>query len=104
MTAPTADRTHAGVRRGGGLAAAAVAWVVLYPANLRFGQWLVGDVAGVNFESRVGDSVLFFVYDTSKIALLLTGIIVLDDQVGVSGRVPSPDTIRDLITATAAEK
>jgi uncharacterized membrane protein YraQ (UPF0718 family) len=48
---------------------------VLYQANLPFWTWLLGDVIGVDLHSRVGDSVLFFVYDTTKILLLLAGII-----------------------------
>ena len=33
------------------------------------------DVAGLDARSRLGDSVRFFVYDSSKIALLLAGIV-----------------------------
>jgi hypothetical protein len=65
----------AALRRWGGLALTTVAWVGLYRVNLGFWEWLLGDVAGMDLESRAGDSLLFFVYDTTKIALLLTGII-----------------------------
>ncbi len=75
MTAPAVAHPHAALRRWGGLSAAAVAWVVLYQANLPFWEWLLGDVAGLDLGSRVGDSLLFFCYDITKIVLLLTGII-----------------------------
>ncbi len=75
MTVPAVAHPHAALRRWGGLAGAAVAWVVLYQANLPFWEWLLGDVAGLDLGSRVGDSLLFFFYDITKIALLLTGII-----------------------------
>jgi len=75
MTAPAIERPRAALRRWGGLGAAAIAWVVLYQVNLPFWTWLLGDVLGVDLHSQVGDSVLFFVYDTTKILLLLAGII-----------------------------
>ena len=75
MTVPAVAHPHAALRRWGGVAGAAVGWVVLYQANLPFWEWLLGDVAGLDLGSRVGDSLLFFFYDITKIALLLTGII-----------------------------
>jgi len=77
VTAPTVPLGRAARRRWGGLSAAAVLWVVLYQANLALWTWLLGDIAGVDLHTRAGDSVLFFVYDTTKIALLLTGIIFI---------------------------
>ena len=70
-----APNAHAGVRRWGGLALAAVAWVLLYRLNRPFWVWLLGDVLGVELRSRAGGALLFFVYDTTKITLLLVGII-----------------------------
>ncbi len=75
MTAPAIERPRAALRRWGPLAAAAVVWAMLYQENLPFWTWLVGDVLGLDLHSQVGDSVLFFVYDTTKILLLLAGII-----------------------------
>ena len=75
MTAPAIERPRAALRRAAGLAAAAVVWVALYQLNLPFWTWLLGDLIGVDLHSQVGDSVLFFVYDTTKILLLLAGII-----------------------------
>lgn len=56
------------------LAAAAV-WFGLYAVNDRWWAWLVGDVAGLELDGRAGSSVHFFLYDTVKILLLLTGLI-----------------------------
>jgi uncharacterized protein len=75
MTAPATSPPHGALRLWGGLAVAALAWAVLYQANLPFWTWLLGDVIGVDLHSRAGDSVLFFAYDTTKILLLLAGII-----------------------------
>jgi uncharacterized membrane protein YraQ (UPF0718 family) len=75
MTAPAIERPRAALRRWAGLAAAAIVWVALYQTNLPFWTWLLGDVIGLDLHSQVGDSVLFFVYDTTKILLLLAGII-----------------------------
>jgi uncharacterized protein len=75
MTAPATSPAHGALRRWSGLAAAALVWAFLYQANLPFWTWLLGDVIGVDLHSRLGDSILFFVYDTTKILLLLAGII-----------------------------
>jgi uncharacterized protein len=75
MTAPATSRPQAALRQWGGLAVAALAWAVLYQVNLPFWRWLLGDVVGVDLHSRLGDSLLFFFYDTTKILLLLAGII-----------------------------
>ncbi len=70
-----AANARAAVRRWGRLALAGVAWVLLYRLNRPFWVWLLGDVLGVDLTSRAGGSLLFFVYDTTKITLLLAGII-----------------------------
>jgi uncharacterized membrane protein YraQ (UPF0718 family) len=57
------------------LAAAAVAWFVLYQVNLPWWDWVVYDIAGFDAETRLGAAVHFFLFDTTKIALLLTGVI-----------------------------
>ncbi len=75
MTAPATSPPHGALRRWSGLAVAALTWAVLYQANLPFWTWLLGDVIGVDLHSKAGDSILFFVYDTTKILLLLVGII-----------------------------
>ena len=55
--------------------AAAVSWVVLYRVNEPFWTWLVGDVVGLDLTGRLGGAVHFFLYDTVKIFLLLTGLM-----------------------------
>ena len=76
-TAVEPGTRRAAVRRWGGLALAAVAWVALYNANLPLWDWLIGDVFGLDLTSRLGSGVHFFFYDSIKIALLLSGIIFL---------------------------
>jgi len=61
-----------------GLVVAAVfAWVVGYLLNGQFWDFVVYDVVGLDPESRLGEAVHFFVYDTTKILLLLGGIIFI---------------------------
>ena len=57
------------------VAAAAVAWVVLYRVNEPLWTWLVGDVLGLDLAGRLGGAIHFFLYDTVKIFLLLTGLM-----------------------------
>jgi uncharacterized membrane protein YraQ (UPF0718 family) len=56
-------------------AAAVAAWALAYAFNESFWRWLLGDVIGIDLEDRIGSAVLFFTYDTTKILLLLSGII-----------------------------
>jgi uncharacterized protein len=60
-----------------GVGAAALGWLALYEINLPLWDWVVYDVAGLSPASRPGSGVHFFFYDSSKIALLLIGIIFL---------------------------
>ncbi len=55
------------------LAGAAVLWAVAYRMNLRWWDWVVYDVVGLDPDTRFGSAVHFFLYDITKIALLLTG-------------------------------
>lgn len=71
--APT--RTHRDLRLWGGLALATAAWLVLYRVNGPFWNWLLFDAIGLDPEERLGESIRFFVFDTTKILLLLAGII-----------------------------
>ncbi|GEN81389.1 permease [Actinotalea fermentans] len=70
-------RARTPVRRWVGLGVAAALWVGLYRANRPLWDWLLGDVVGLDLESRLGSGVHFFFYDSVKIALLLVGIIFL---------------------------
>ncbi len=74
----TATKTDTGPRVRSpwlGLAVAVAAWTVAYAVNARWWRWLIGDVSGLDLETRFGSAVEFFVYDTTKILLLLSGII-----------------------------
>jgi uncharacterized membrane protein YraQ (UPF0718 family) len=76
-TAEALDVSTAGhpLRRWLFVAGAVTLWVTLYQLNLRWWNWIVFDVAGLDPSSRVGSSVHFFFYDITKIALLLVGVI-----------------------------
>ncbi|HEY6794587.1 MAG TPA: permease [Kineosporiaceae bacterium] len=68
-------RTTSRRRLVGLVVGAAVAWAVAYWVNGLVWDRLVFDVLGWSRDDRVAVSVHFFVYDTVKIGLLLTGII-----------------------------
>ncbi len=59
------------------VAAAGFAWVVGYVLNGRVWDFVVFDLLGLDPQSRLGEAVHFFVYDTTKILLLLSGIIFI---------------------------
>ena len=63
-------------------------WITLYVANRPTWDKLIYDVGGLDEESRVGSAVHFFLFDTTKIMLLLSGIIF--NRVGIkrSGTIP----------------
>ena len=77
MSTMTESTTRRNVRRWGLAAAATLLWFALYQVNKPFWDWLLGDVAGLDLDSRLGSGVHFFFYDTIKILLLLGGIIFL---------------------------
>jgi hypothetical protein len=56
-------------------AAAALLWLALYRINGPFWNWLLFHPIGLDPEGRLGETIRFFVFDTTKILLLLTGII-----------------------------
>ncbi len=60
-----------------GIAAATAVWVAAYALNERFWTWLLAEILGLDLETRLGSALLFFTYDTTKIVLLLSGIIFL---------------------------
>ena len=66
------DRSYAVAIRVG---AGALAWVALWWLNERVWSWLLGDVAGADLTGRLWGGVEFFLYDTVKIFLLLTGLM-----------------------------
>jgi hypothetical protein len=64
-------------KRGIGVvgAVAIAAWFGAYALNERMWDWLLFDRVGLDPETRPASALHFFLYDTAKIALLLTGII-----------------------------
>ena len=74
--APTVKARPA-LRRWSIVAVVALAWWALYSVNKPWWDLVLGDWLGLDLDSRVGGAVHFFLYDTVKIALLLTGIIFL---------------------------
>ena len=65
------------LRLAGDVALAVTAWVALYRINGPFWNWLLFDVLGLDPATRLGETIRFFVFDTTKILLLLTGIVFL---------------------------
>lgn len=57
------------------LGAAALGWLALYKALLPFWDWLLYSALPIPQGPRWADALHFFLYDTTKILLLLTGII-----------------------------
>ena len=57
------------------LAAASLVWLALYHFLLPFWDWLLYSVAALPRDARWADAVHFFLYDSTKILLLLVGII-----------------------------
>lgn len=53
----------------------ALLWLGLYRGNGPFWNWLLFHPLGLDAESRLGETIRFFVFDTTKILLLLAGII-----------------------------
>ena len=58
-----------------GVGAAAVGMAAAYAINRPLWDWTVYDLWGLEAGTRLGDGVHFFLYDTIKIGLLLSGII-----------------------------
>jgi uncharacterized protein len=59
------------------LAVAGLLWYAAFWVNARVWDWLLYDVAGMDPEARLTETLHFFCYDTVKITLLLCGIIFL---------------------------
>ncbi|HUP15647.1 MAG TPA: permease [Acidimicrobiia bacterium] len=66
---------HPTPRTWANLLVAVALWIAFYGVNRSFWEWVVFDRAGLDPGTRPGSAVEFFVYDTTKILLLLTGII-----------------------------
>ncbi len=74
---PEPGTKRSSVNLWGLVVAAGFAWVVGYLLNGQFWDLVVYDVVGLDPDTRLGEAVHFFVYDTTKILLLLSGIIFI---------------------------
>ncbi len=74
-TALTEPVRRSTLLRWGPVVAGAAVWWALYHYNLPFWDWVIYDLVGLDPQSQLGESVHFFFYDVTKIALLLTGVI-----------------------------
>jgi uncharacterized membrane protein YraQ (UPF0718 family) len=75
MTTLTVRRAHVPLPLV--VVAATVAWLVAWIVNLPLANWLAYGLLGLEEGSHVGDAVAFFLYDTPKVLLLLTGIVTV---------------------------
>jgi len=75
------------------LALAAIAWLALYQALLPAAQALVGALP-VDPASHLGGALEFFLYDTPKVLLLLTGIVFI---MGMVNSYFTPERTRALL-------
>ncbi len=67
---PTSTRGRLGL-----VAVAATLWLLAYWVNGRLWGLVLYDVAGLERDERLSETLHFFLYDTIKITLLLSGII-----------------------------
>jgi hypothetical protein len=72
---PGASPWRVALRRWLPVVAVGVAWWWAYRLNRPLWTWLVFDVVGMDPDSHWGEAVHFFVYDVTKILLLLSGVI-----------------------------
>jgi uncharacterized protein len=89
-------RRPASRRLWAGLAGAAGAWIVLYLVNERVWDLAVYDLLGLDETSRSGSAVHFFLYDTAKILLLISGLIFV---IAMARAAVPAERIRDLVGA-----
>lgn len=52
-------------------------WLLVWPQLQPLADWLTYDLIGLSHETRLGESVNFFLYDVPKILMLLAGMIFL---------------------------
>lgn len=90
-TVVSRPRRHEREHLGWVLAGAAAIWAGLYALNERLWDVLFEDALGLDLDERVASAVHFFLYDTTKIALLLVGLLF---AVGLLNTTISPERVR----------
>lgn len=76
-----------------GVGVALVVWWLLYRSLVPFSEWAVAHLP-VQRDSRLGEAVAFFIYDTPKVLLLLTLVVF---AMGVVRSFFSPERTRKLL-------
>ena len=76
------------------LATGAAAWIFAYASLIPFADAVIA-AFGLTRESRLGEALHFFFYDTPKVLLLLTGIVFL---MGVVHSFVSPERTRAMLS------
>jgi len=93
-TASMGVERQAALRLVAGLALLALAWAGAYAALHPLADALTYDLLRLSADSRLGSAVNFFLYDTPKVLLLLTGIVFL---MGIIRTFFSPESTRRLL-------
>lgn len=88
-----ADSTTAHHAPWGRLALGLAAWVAAYASLLPFADAVTG-LLGLSLETHLGEAVHFFVFDTPKVLLLLTGVVFV---MGVIHTFVTPERTRALL-------
>jgi uncharacterized protein len=77
-----------------GISIATVAWLIAYSQLTAFADWVI-EVLGLSRQTRFGEAVHFFFYDSPKVVLLLTGIVFV---MGIIQTFFSPERTRALLS------
>jgi len=71
-----------------------VGWILLYLYLEKIARWITYDLLSMQEGSKLGESVLFFLYDTPKIFMLLVLIIFV---IGIIRTYLTPEKTRDIL-------
>ena len=77
-----------------GISVATVAWLFAYSQLTAFADWIV-EILGLTRQTRFGEAVHFFFYDSPKVVLLLTGIVFV---MGIIQTFFSPERTRAMLS------
>ena len=95
MTTLTSPSTHHDNRRiFSFLSIALISWLITYNLIQPLADWISYSAFGLARDSRLGESVAFFLYDVPKILLLLSGMVFL---IAIVRTFFSPERTRSLL-------